>query len=476
MNSRILIWAVTSAVLLAGGIAALKEGWLNGWKMRVNEMLTSPGGQYNVARFRMDLMDQFNYTRMAAKAQTLSLDPQMEQWLAHEFPKLDTGNLNKVTEQVQEGMPRYYRVSVCSASSPSLRELLQRFHEYAHRPQPEMTHMAVVLRPRAGGLMHEALLVLGQRLRDFTPEALSESAEEPFFSSCVHCKQPHFMKLSSSQRSMALECPKCRRKYAVIASDSSGRFRYVNEFLTGYAPPATFAKNQSRVQQLFTIWSAVHANCRYTNDPGSKPGSSFAQKEQMDCWQFADETQRLQRGDCEDSSIFLADWLISKGFQVRVALGRYGDLGGHAWCVVMVEDKEYLIESTESRPDPNDPPLASRVGSRYVPEVLFDRYKIYVPKSVNRAWKGDYWSKDTWTEIDPRNDLGGDPILARAPKPAAAVKTGGRNPLEATATADVSRLARTTIVSPASPARLHLEDIPSGAREWSRSMIPSRLP
>ncbi len=471
MSSRIVIWSVVSAILVAGGLAAMKEGLLDGWKMRLSEMMTSPGTQYTAARFRIELVDQFNYARMAAKTPPLRVDPEMETWLEKEFPKIDTTDLNKVTEIVQEGVPRYYRVSVCSASSPSLRELIQRFHEYTHRAQPEMTHMAVALRPRASGLMHEALLVLGQRLRDFTPEALTQSAEEPFFSVCVHCKQPHFMKLSKAQRSMALECPKCRRKYAVIAADSSGRFRYVNEFLTGYAPPSVFAKNQSRVQQLFTIWSAVHANCLYANDPGAKAGSSCAGKEQTDCWQFADETQRLQRGDCEDSSIFLADWLMSRGFQVRVALGRYGDLGGHAWCVVKIDDKEYLIESTESRPDPTDPPLASRVGSRYVPEVLFDRFAIYVPASPNRAWKGDYWSSSFWTRIEPRSELGGDPILARLPATNAG-KTGPRGLFEASTSADVTRLGRATVASPASPMHLNLGDIPLGAKEWVLPTVP----
>ena len=473
MNSRLIIWLIASAALLAGGIVAVKEGWLKGWEMRLGELMTSPGAKYSPAKFRLDLVEQFNYSRMAEKTPMLRVDPEMEAWLDREFPKIDTGDLDKVTELVQEGMPRYYRVSVCSASSPSLRELLQRFHEYSHRAQPEMTHMAIALRPRASGLMNEALLVLGQRLHDFTPEALSLSGDVPFFSTCVHCKQPHFMKLSRAQRSMALECPKCHRKYAVIAADSAGRFHYVNEFLTGYAPPALFAKNQSRVQQLFTIWSAVHSNCRYTNDPGAKAGSSFAKPEQTDCWQFADETQRLQRGDCEDSSIFLADWLMSRGFQVRVALGRYGDLGGHAWCVVKIDDKEYLLESTESRPDPSDPPLASRVGSRYVPEVLFDRFAIYVPTSANRSWKGDYWSANTWTRVEPRAELGGDPILARAPI-GTAVKLGTQNLLEAAASADASRLARTSFASPASPTFLNLGDIPAGAKDWRQSMVPLR--
>jgi len=351
MSSRLLTFAITAAVLLAGSLVALKEGWLNGWKMKVTELVSQSGPPYTEARFRIDLVDQINYARTADKMSALRVDPEMEKWLSSKFESMDLADLNKVTSQVQDGMPRYFRVSVCAASSPSLKELLQRFHEYVHRDQPEMTHLAVAVRPRAAGIMHEALVVIGQRLNDFTPEALTHAKENtPFFSVCVHCKQPHFMSLSNQQRSMALECPKCRKKYAVIAADSKGRFRYVNEFLTGYSPPAVFPKNESRVQQLFTIWSAVHTNCRYTNDPGVKKSEGmYAKKEQLDSWQFADETQRLLRGDCEDSSIYLADWLMSRGFQVRVALGRYGDMGGHAWCVVKIEDREYLIESASGK-------------------------------------------------------------------------------------------------------------------------------
>ena len=77
MSSRIIIWSVTSAVLLAGGIAATKEGWLNGWKMRLGELMASPGSQYSVARFRVDLMDQFNYSRLADRTPLLRVDPEM---------------------------------------------------------------------------------------------------------------------------------------------------------------------------------------------------------------------------------------------------------------------------------------------------------------------------------------------------------------------------------------------------------------
>jgi hypothetical protein len=472
MLPRILTFAITIAVLFAGGLVAVREGWLNGWKMRLIELTGQAGATYSDARFKVDLVDQINYARGAARLPVLQVDPELEGWLAANYERLDTADLNKVTMQVQDGMPRYFRVSICSASSPSLRELLQRFHEFTHRAQPEMTHLAVALRPRAAGLMHEALLVMGERLQDFSPEALTQSKDNtPFFSMCVHCKQPHFMNLSRQQRSMALECPKCRKKYAVIAADAKGKFRYVNEFLTGYSPPAVFPKDESRVQQLFTIWSAVHSNCRYANDPGASPTSPYARNDQLDSWQFADETQRLQRGDCEDSSIFLADWLASRGFTVRVALGRYGDLGGHAWCVVKIDDKEYLIESTESRPDPNDPPLASRIGSRYVPEILFDRFAIYVPSAPNRAWKGDYWSPKAWTRIEPRLEQAVDPLLAHG---GGKERATALHLLQSSAASDASRVARATISSTAAPTMLNLGDIRLGGLEWTISRLPKR--
>ena len=473
MSSRLLTFAITAAILLAGTLVVLREGWLSGWQMRIKEMVATSGPPYTPARFRIDLVDQVNYARTADRMAPLKVDPEMEAWLTKHYPTLDLADLDKVTAKVQEGMPRYFRVSVCSASSPSLRELLQRFHEYVHRDQPEMTHLAVAVRTKAAGLVHEAMLVVGQRLQDFTPEALTDAKENtPFFSVCVHCKQPHFMSLSNQQRSMALECPKCRKKYAVIAADTKGRFRYVNEFLTGYSPPATFPKNESRVQQLFTIWSAVHTNCRYTNDPGAKANGKYAKKEQLDSWQFADETQRLQKGDCEDSSIYLADWLMSRGFQVRVALGRYGDMGGHAWCVVKIEDREYLIESTEGKPDPSNPPLASQVGSRYVPEVLFDRYAMYVPSSSNRTWKGDYWSPKSWVRIEPRSELGHDPLLARGTEDE---KAKAKQIVQSSSAAEASRVGHATSSNTAVPTttNLSLGDIPRGAKEWRISRVPS---
>lgn len=474
MKSKLLTICIALVIMATATLYALHAGWLTGWKMRLSEFLNFSSSSYSEARFKVESLDQVNYSRVATKLEPLRVDPELEAWLAKNYENLDLSDLNKVTSKVQEGMPRYFRVSICSASSPSLKDLLEKFHEYRHAEQADMTHLAIAIRKRAAGLMYEALMVQGQRLDDFTPEALTKSnGTQPFYSVCVHCKQPHFMHLSRQQRSMALECPKCARKYAVIASDSKGTFHYVNEFLTGYSPPATFAKNESRIQKLFTIWSAVHDHCRYTNDPGASD-SKYASKNHLDSWQFADETQRLRTGDCEDSTIFLADWLLSLGYQVRVALGRYGDLGGHAWCVVKIEDKEYLLESTEGRPDPVDPPLISRVGSRYVPEVLFDRFAIYVPSSANRVWNGDYWKNSNWVKVEPRTDINRDPLLANGNR---AERDIARSILRSSTSVNGAyRVGNPSGTSTSIQTSLGMDlgDVPGGSTDWKVSRIPRR--
>ena len=392
---KFLLASVLGGVALAAGLAMWQDGRLQGWTMWAEELMAGTSKSYTPLQFRLDLMDRLNYPRMGAKQKSLSLDPLLGEWLEEQRETLSTANLNDVTRQVQDALPRYFRVAVSSAFGPSLRGLLQQFHEFTNTTQPEMTHMACLVREGTGGIGYEVVIVLGQRLNDFTPEAVTDTDETAFYSVCGHCQHPHILRVTKEKRSMGLECPDCRRTYAVVATGTDGKFHYVNEFLTGYAPPAVFSRNHTRIHEMFTIWTAVHAHCAYTKDPGER-------RAQTDRWQSAMETQRIQRGDCEDSSIFLADWLMARGFKARVALGRYGDIGGHAWVVVRIGDKDFLLESTEGRPDPENPPFVSVVGGRYLPEILFDRFAIYSPKNPTQKWSGDYWSSKVWAEVDPR--------------------------------------------------------------------------
>jgi predicted transglutaminase-like cysteine proteinase len=222
---------------------------------------------------------------------------------------------------------------------------------------------------------------------------VSEARQTLFYSECKLCGNAQPCEIPRHTRSLSMECSHCKKVYALLAADTQGRFRYMNEFLTGYAPPARFRKGQSRLEELMTIWQAVARQCRYTKDSGT---------DNNDAWQTGLETQVMGKGDCEDTSILLADWLLSRGFQARVALGRYAERGGHAWVVVRLDEKDYLLESTEGASHATAPPLLSDLGSRYVPEVLFDREAFYTRHQAIVGWQGDYWAEKTWLRVVPR--------------------------------------------------------------------------
>lgn len=450
MLARFIIWSVILGLALASGYVAHREGRITAGYLWLHKWVTGEDPAYSAIRFQVDLVDRLNYARIAAHLPQVKLDAELEKWLDNAFPEMPLDDANRITQLVQEAAPRYFRISVCTVSGPTLHALLDQFHEFTQKTDPLMTHLVSAVRKGIGGLSYHALLVVGQRLDDFGPEVITTSREDAFFSVCPHCRHPHVVRIARQQHSLGLECPQCRRTYAVVAADNQGRYRYVNEFLTGYAPPAVFAKDHSRIHELFTIWSAVHASCVYTKDP-SNPQNA------LDAWQTSLDTQKAGQGDCEDSAIFLCDWLLSRGFQARVVLGRYGDMGGHAWVVVKLEDKEYLLESTEGRPDITNPPLVSRLGSRYVPEVMFDRYAIYVRSTPGQSWKNDYWSTKYWTRVEPRS------LSARVQpdnSPTSSPSNGAAAP----------RLARTSRPNPAVAPFMELEEIPQDATIWQRPL------
>jgi hypothetical protein len=394
---KVLIFLLAIVCGLALGAYMTRE---QGYGALVSNMLQNLIGSgldgYNSHQLQQDMVDQVNYARISGRASPVKVDWEMQNWLNEHAETLDFSNLDALTKTLQGAQPRYLRLAVCYASSPTLSLLGQEFYPYTQKVEAEFNAVAVMVREKAAHLGHEALLVTGLRLDDFTPEALSEHVTDTFFSRCLHCGHGHPCRVSAAQRGIEIECPECGRTYAVLATDSRGRFRYVNEFLTGYQPPASYPEDMDRLEEMYMIWRTVVSHCTYTRD-----SSDPARK--RDSWQTALETQCLQRGDCEDSTIFLADWLMARGFQVRVALGHYGDIGEHAWCVVRLDNVDYLLESTEGPPDPSEPPYASDVGSRYTPETLFDRDAIYVRSKPREPFKSsEYWKFDVWTKLQPR--------------------------------------------------------------------------
>lgn len=466
MSRRLLLFPTFLGVAAAGIMAMAEQGHLSSWKTWLDQLIRPNAPRASAERIKLDLLSRVNYNRIAAKANPLKMDSELQNhldnYLHGEWPQ----DLDSVTTAIQNAIPRYFRVSITSASRPSATDLVNEFANFVNNTEPQMTHFASLVKSTNGGLSHTGMVVVGQRLEDFSPEALTNSKTDAFFQTCYHCGHPHISRVSNAQRSMTLACPSCSRTYAVVAADTQGRFRYVNEFLSGYHPPALFPKDQSMIQKLFTIWGAVHSHCDYKLDPETK-------KTQLDAWQTAIETQNLQMGDCEDSAIYLADWLGSAGFQVRVALGRYGDLGGHAWCVVRLDGHDYLLESTEGRPDPTNPPLADLIGSRYVPEVLFDRKAVYVRAKPRGSWAGDYWSVKTWVKMEPRNP----PMFG---KTASTQKQGPR--FMSVSAQEVRRMfsdrGRVAISEEPAPALAPFADlntIPNGNR-WEMTVSDNYLP
>jgi predicted transglutaminase-like cysteine proteinase len=142
---------------------------------------------------------------------------------------------------------------------------------------------------------------------------------------------------------------------------------------------------------VYRIWSEIREKCDYEYDGSS--GMHLNEER----WQTPGETYAMGRGDCEDTSILLADALISAGYPAKVAIGRNSKVGEHAWCVVKVEGEQYLLETTGGKPSSKELPRVAEVGEHYVPRQLFDRDSVYFRKGEGRI--SDYWSEMGWDRI-----------------------------------------------------------------------------
>jgi len=112
-----------------------------------------------------------------------------------------------------------------------------------------------------------------------------------------------------------------------------------------------------------------------------------------DVWQNSIQAFYYARGDCEDHSIVLADWLISLGKDARVALGDYNG-NGHAWVVLIHDQKEYILEATSKRKIKSlkHYPLAG-LARGYHPTFQFNRTEFWVNTGTKFTTKytGKHW-------------------------------------------------------------------------------------
>lgn len=157
-------------------------------------------------------------------------------------------------------------------------------------------------------------------------------------------------------------------------------------------PDLALEEHQSAKSKILAIWKRVADHCSYEHDAASFQDSEV--------WKTSEETWREEKGDCEDTSILLADALISAGFDARVAIGWNGNIGQHAWVVVNVEGQQYILESTlQENPCEEDIAPISEGSYFYRPEQLFDRERLYFLKSPAEAAAKDCFSKEIWTGV-----------------------------------------------------------------------------
>ncbi len=373
--------------------ASFNFKWLTDSQHWMHSVISNEAGSFNGREVEGRIATQLFSARHVADQKPLKPDPELREWLNQRIEKGTMGDLNTLIASVQMQFPNYVRLAVCTLQSPSVEDLLQKAFEWSNQTEKCFTHQAIIASAKAVRLGFECVIVTGQRLRDFQPSELAHGYDN-FYIMCPLCRRGQACEVPPLMRSVSLECPHCRRPYAMLAVDTKGRYRHVNEFFTGYAPPARFPAGISRLNEMLIIWNSVVQSIRYVLDTADG-------NEKNDAWQTAAETRKLGSGDCEDSSIYLADWLIARGFDARVAVGHYAERGGHAWVIVQLEGSTYLLESTNPDVNTSRPPLVEDVGSRHVPDCTIDREGFYTRRNPSAPWDGDYWSQAKWQRVIP---------------------------------------------------------------------------
>jgi hypothetical protein len=198
--------------------------------------------------------------------------------------------------------------------------------------------------------------------------------------------------LKNMRRTIVLSCPHCEKEYDLIAYDSTGKYRRAPEFLDRFVLPKPARESDDALEEVYQIWTAIREKCHYEHD--GKNGGQLNEER----WQTPGETYAIGRGDCEDTSILLADALLSAGHEAKVAIGRNQKVGEHAWCVVKLNGEQYLLETTGGKPRDKALPRVSEVGKYYVPRQLFDRDSVYFRRGEGDVH--DYWSDVAWDRID----------------------------------------------------------------------------
>ncbi len=397
MNPRTLTMASAIALALTFGMFFL------GSRVQFGKESISEETQ---SQFIAEVVLKLNQIRAAQGVADAAADPEIQAWLESELPTFTEEGVVRI-EPLLEALPEAFQnvtnAAARTITAKRLEDLQTQIEFWADGYLPDTRLVATRLYRADRGRIGCAL-VAAKRVPKFDLARLNDGATE-FYNECKHCGEPHLGSLSKVHLALAVSCPHCGEAYDLLAADMFGRYHRAHDYLEGMSPPPGVGSGaESRFDEMMAIWKKAVESCRYAVDLGGSNG-------EKDTWQRPSETYSFRNGDCEDSSLMLADWLIARGFDARVAIGQALAQGGHAWVVVRLHDKQYLLETTMNEV-PQMPPEPVVAKGRYQPQFLFDRRNLYFPSGPRRDVI-DYFSPSGWKPLTYERQAWEVPSYAR---------------------------------------------------------------
>lgn len=355
--------------------------------------------------FRSDAMVQINQLRVPAGGGEVRVDEPIQRFLeefvsSHSQPR--EIELDDVFDAIQSEFPGAQYLAANLITSNSREDLLSKLTGWTAVANPDFDSINTTIFPAGSRL--GALGVMSRRIPEFSLGAANGGGGR-FFNRCPHCDVIHALELDRDSRTLILSCPHCELPFDVLAVGTNGKIRKATDFLEGFKlvedqGGAGQARDEDR---LVALWGRVADQCEYELDQDRLTGNNTGKDEpanSREVWKASRETWNEAAGDCEDTSILLADVLISAGFDARVAIGWNGNIGQHAWVVVRVEDRQYILESTLQKTiERSDLVAVKEASDFYQPEQLFEREHLYYTTARPDHFRLDYFSGALWKVI-----------------------------------------------------------------------------
>jgi predicted transglutaminase-like cysteine proteinase len=344
-----------------------------------------------------DLASKANNIRERSKLPALLTDTALTKWLeknggsvtAHE------SSVDVLLNRLQSSEPSVASTSAQYVSSNKAEEVLETLQQWASSLSADKTEIAIHIFPQSRFQSYRVVAIAAEGLPEFSPNLLSienDGVSKKFYNKCASCGKTHSGVVQRQGLALPLQCSHCNEIYDVYAMKLDGSYCRVTELLAGYERTANFPAEMTKYDKMIAVWRTVVTGFAYDTDIKISSGP-------QDSWQTALETSKIGSGDCEDTSILLADWLISLGINARVAVGSHISGGGHAWCVAEIDGNEYLLETTSGEhTDFRKPPSTSRYSHEYMPMAMFDRERLFFREG--EGWTPEYFTSNGWRAIE----------------------------------------------------------------------------